>query len=141
MNSPITKLPDGSGCFTATIMSDEEAKALPLKERPLNHRISSEMYHAVFEAIGTASMCWHPRPSDGTFDTAAAEKVAVALCFKIANEIEVKLTKPEQALKQIFNATDPYADGAPDASAHDKLCNEIASLSRKWAPKQINSSL
>jgi hypothetical protein len=85
---PITELPDGSGCCTATIMSNEEAMALPLKERPLNHRISSEIYHAVFEAIGAASMCWKPRPSSAVFDSSAAEKLAVDLCFKIANELE-----------------------------------------------------
>lgn len=84
----MTELPDGSGCFTATIMSHEEAMSLPLKDRPLNHRISSEMYHAVFEAVGAASMCWQPKPSTEVFDSSAAEKIAVDLCFKIAEELE-----------------------------------------------------
>lgn len=69
-------------------MSDEEAMALPLKDRPLNHRISGEMYHAVFEAIGEASMCWTPRPSSEVFASEQAEGVAVRLCFKIAEELE-----------------------------------------------------
>lgn len=86
--TPITKLPDGSAFFTATIMSKEEAMALPLKERPLNYRISSEMYHAVFEAVGEASMCWNPRPSNEVFDTEQASDIAARLCFKIADEIE-----------------------------------------------------
>lgn len=30
----------------------------------------------------------------------------------------------------LYNATEGYADGAPDASTHDKLCNEIASICR-----------
>lgn len=30
----------------------------------------------------------------------------------------------------LYNATEGYADGAPDASAHDKLCNEVASICR-----------
>jgi len=84
----MTELPDGSGCFTATIMSKDEAMALPLKQRPLNYRLSSDMYHAVFEAVGHASMCWNPRPSSEVFDTSEAEKCAVDLCFKIANEAE-----------------------------------------------------
>jgi hypothetical protein len=88
MNTPMTKLPDGSGCFTATIMSKDEAMALPLKERPLNHRLSSEMYHDTFQAIGQASMCWQPRPGNQVFASEEAEKVAVDLCFKIANEVE-----------------------------------------------------
>lgn len=80
------------GCV-ATIMSKEEAMALPLKDRPICYRISSEMYHAVFEAVGEASMCWKPRPSHEVFDGELASDVAVRLCFKIADEVE--RTKPE----------------------------------------------
>lgn len=82
------ELPDGSGCFTATIMSKEEAMALPLKERPLNYRLDGEIYHAVFEAVGAASLCWNPRPSNQVFDTTEAERIAVELCFKIVNVLE-----------------------------------------------------
>lgn len=84
----MTQLPDGSGCFTATILSNEEALALPLKERPINHRISSEMYHAVFEHIGEASMAWSPNTGSAVFNSEMASDVAVRLCFKIANELE-----------------------------------------------------
>ena len=93
--TPIVELPDGSGCFTATILSKEEAMALPLKERPLCDRISSEMYHAVFEAIGAASMCWNPRPGDQVFSSEEASEVAVKLCFKIADELEELRAKSE----------------------------------------------
>jgi hypothetical protein len=88
MTTPITRLPDGSGFFTATILSREEAMALPVEDRPLCYRISSEMYHAVFEAIGEASMCWTPIPGSETFAADQAERVAVRLCFKIAKERE-----------------------------------------------------
>lgn len=30
----------------------------------------------------------------------------------------------------LYNSTEGYADGAPDASTHDKLCNEVASICR-----------
>jgi len=73
---------------TAIIMSHEEAMALPLAERPICYRISSEMYHAVFEAVGAASMCWSPKPSHEVFDTERASQVAIDLCFKIAEERE-----------------------------------------------------
>ena len=52
---------------------------------------------------------------------------------KLLQECEGELEKTTAALKAIFAATDPYADGAPDASAHDKLCNEVSSLARPWA--------
>jgi hypothetical protein len=87
--SEITQLPDGSGCFTADIMSKEEALKLPVKDRPLCFRISSEIYHAVFEAIGAASRCWDTDPT-GVFNAEAASKIATDLCFKIANEVEAK---------------------------------------------------
>lgn len=69
-------------------MSRDEAMALPLKERPLNYRISSEMYNSVFEAIGEASMCWNPRPSSEVFAAEQASDVATRLCFKIAEELD-----------------------------------------------------
>lgn len=89
--SEITQLPDGSAFFTATIMSREEAMKLPIKERPLCYRLPSKIYHDVFEAIGAASMCWKPRPGNQVFASEQASKIAVELCFKIAEEIE-KLT-------------------------------------------------
>jgi hypothetical protein len=84
----VTKLPDGSAVLTATIMSREEAMKLPLKKRPICFRISSEMYHAVFEAIGAASMCWNPIPGKQVFASEEASKIALDLCFKIADELE-----------------------------------------------------
>lgn len=85
--SPITKLPDGSGCFTATILSNEEIAALPIKKRPISARISSKMYHDIFEKIGSATMAWSPRPT-GVFNSEEASQVAVELCFTIADELE-----------------------------------------------------
>lgn len=91
--SKITKLPDGSAFFAAEIMSKEEVMVLPLNKRPICYRISSEMYHAVFEAIGAASMCWKPRPrKQAAFSSEKASQIAVDLCFKIANEIENRST-------------------------------------------------
>lgn len=115
-NTPMTKLPDGSGCFTGTIMSREEAMALPLRERPLCFRISSELYHAVFEAIGAASMCWNPKPSNEVFDSSAAEKIAVDLCFKMAEELE----KADQACDAMRSLTNDVK-GAVVALVDDRL--------------------
>lgn len=73
---------------TAIIYSDEEIEKMPLKDRPLCKRISGELYTAIHEAIGEASMCWNPRPSNEVFASEQASDVAVRLCFKVANEIE-----------------------------------------------------
>ena len=32
-----------------------------------------------------------------------------------------------EVIKSFYDDTEGYADGAPDATAHDKLCNEISS--------------
>ncbi len=73
---------------TAVIMSKEEAMLLPLKERPLCFRVSSEIYHKVWESVGAASMCWTPTPSTEVFDCERASNIAVELLFAIANELE-----------------------------------------------------
>ncbi len=88
--SEIVQLPDGSGCFTASVMSKTEAMALPVKQRPICCRISSEMYHAVFEAIGEASMTWKTEAGNEVFNSEKASEIAVRLCFKIAEELENK---------------------------------------------------
>lgn len=90
--STITKLLDGSGCFTAIIMSKEEAMKLPLEKRPLCFRISSEMYMAVWEAIGSATNCFKPKLNKREFNKKfipeKASNIVVDLCFKIAEELE-----------------------------------------------------
>lgn len=91
--TPITQLPDGSAFWTTTILSKEEVSDLPQEKKPLNYRISSEMYEAVFQAIGAASMCWSGTPK-GVFQAEKASQIAVELCFKIANELEAKQKAP-----------------------------------------------
>ncbi len=98
MNSPITKLPDGSAFFTATVMSREEAMALPVEQRPICYRISSQIYHAIFASIGAASLCWNPIPV-GDFDSAAASKIAADLCLKIAEELKEASAPPKTSQK------------------------------------------
>lgn len=51
---------------------------------------------------------------------------------KIRDEWLAEYVKARDTLREICDITDPYADGAPDATDHDKLCNEIASLSREY---------
>lgn len=81
-----TILPDGSAFSTATIMSKEEAMALPPKERPICFRLSSELYHDVWQAIGHASMTFKTEAGNEVFNTEEASKIVMDLLFKIANE-------------------------------------------------------
>ena len=75
----MNKLPDGSGFFTQTILSDEEIANLPINKRPLSHRISADMHESVYQMIGEASMCWSETPR-GTFHVEkASDWIALVL--------------------------------------------------------------
>jgi hypothetical protein len=37
-----------------------------------------------------------------------------------------QIEKMRDAMRQLYDMTEGYADGAPDASPHDRLCNEVA---------------
>lgn len=86
---------------------------LPLKERPLCFRLSSELYHAVFESVGAASMCWNPIPSKSEFDSNKASQVATDLCFKIAEAMENHADIP--ASDPISTALDKFAEAGAKA--------------------------
>ena len=73
---------------TVTILSKEEIAKLPQAGRPMCYRVTSEIYHKVFEAVGAASLCWNPKPNRLVFDASTAEKIATDLCFQIADELE-----------------------------------------------------
>jgi hypothetical protein len=86
MNTTI--LPDGSAFSVATVMSKEEAMKLPLKDRPICFRLSSKMYHKVWESIGEASMTFNKDAGNEIFNTEQASKIAMSLLFAIADEVE-----------------------------------------------------
>ena len=44
------------------------------------------------------------------------------------NELAAENAGMKKLIRQIYYDTETYADGAPDATAHDKLCNEISSI-------------
>lgn len=72
---------------TTTIYSIDEVRMMQPKDRPMCYRVPSGIYHAVFEAVGAASLCWEPKPT-GVFAVEQAEKFAVELLFKIAEVLE-----------------------------------------------------
>ncbi len=42
------------------------------------------------------------------------------------NAAKAELAAMKKVIRKIYYETETCADGAPDATAHDKLCNEIA---------------
>ena len=131
--TPMTQLPDGSGCFTATILSNEEALALPLKERPISHRISSEMYHDVFQHIGEASMAWSPNTGSAVFNAEMASDVAVRLCFKIADELEKSTQElQDEILESQSRLEKALADQRRNLCAESDALIEKLKQAREW---------
>ena len=57
----------------------------------------------------------------------------IAMCdFARQLERELNAAKAEIAaikkvIRKVYYETETYADGAPDATDHDKLCNEVSS--------------
>lgn len=89
--------------------------SLPVNERPLCFRISSELYTAVWESIGAASMCWNPSTPEfkGEFDSNKASQVATDLCFKIAEAMENQADL--SASDEIETALDKFAEAGAKA--------------------------
>ena len=67
---------------------------------------------------------------DGVVEEENAPFVWVRFSKSLERELNAA-TAENAAMKkiilQIYYDTETYADGAPDATAHDKLCNEISS--------------
>jgi len=62
-------------------------------------------------------------------------------CLRLASRFEHERDEAREeneamreAIKDIYYLTEGCADGAPDASAHDKLCNEIADKLKLFQP-------
>lgn len=49
--------------------------------------------------------------------------VSCSACNAMAEE----LAELKKVIRKIYYETETYADGAPDATDHDKLCNDISS--------------
>lgn len=68
--------------------------ALPPQQRPLNCRLPGHVYHKIFETVGSASMCWRPKPSSEVFDSDLAAKFAVELGFCVADALDAARGRP-----------------------------------------------
>lgn len=43
------------------------------------------------------------------------------------NAVKAELAELKKVIRKIYYETETCADGVPDATAHDKLCNEVSS--------------
>jgi len=69
------------------------------------------------------------------YKTTDGEVVMVEFARQLERELDearAELKSIRAAIQTIYYDTEGYADGAPDASRHDKLCNEIAATLKHY---------
>jgi len=67
---------------------------------------------------------------DGRLEDDNAPFVLVRLAKTLERELnaaKAELAELKKVIRKVYYETETYADGAPDATAHDKLCNEVSS--------------
>jgi hypothetical protein len=67
---------------------------------------------------------------DGRLEDDNAPFVLVRLAKTLERELtkaNAELAAMKKVIRKIYYETETYADGAPDATNHDKLCNDISS--------------
>lgn len=67
---------------------------------------------------------------DGVVEEENAPFVWVRLSKSLERELnaaKAELAELKKVIRKVYYETETYADGAPDATDHDKLCNDISS--------------
>lgn len=54
-------------------------------EKSMSERLPEFLFSSIHQAIGAASMCWIPQPSEQVFDSNRAAEIALELCRDIAD--------------------------------------------------------
>jgi len=66
---------------------------------------------------------------DGRLEDDNAPFVLVRLAKTLERELnaaKAELAAMKKVIRKVYYKTETYADGAPDATDHDKLCNDIS---------------
>jgi hypothetical protein len=63
-------------------------------------------------------------------ETVAANAAFIARSRNISPTMAKMLLVAVEGLERLYDDTEGYADGAPDASGHDRLCNEVSHVAK-----------
>lgn len=79
-----------------------------------------------------ASVVYKPTMKNKIKESADAERIVTCVnsCAGIPDPAAA-IQAVKQLLSTIYEDTEGYADGAPDASAHDKVCNHVSRLAKR----------
>jgi hypothetical protein len=96
----------------------------------LSETITPGRWEAVSEGVAPVNSWLHIAcdPCDATF---------IARSRNVSPTMAKMLLVAVEGLERLYDDTEGYADGAPDASGHDRLCNEVSHA----AKHQLNKIL
>jgi hypothetical protein len=97
----------------------------------LSETITPGKWEAVSEGVSPVNSWLHIGcdPCDGAF---------IARSRNISPTMAKMLLVAVKGLERLYNDTEGCADGAPDASGHDRLCNEVSHTSEHQLQQILN---
>lgn len=110
---------DGKGRTTWEKLAEQKAQALAKAESALTRALQERD-----EARASAALtCKESGVPDAETLVIYCRGMRAALAEVMAQRLVAS-----SKLARIYDMTEGYADGAPDATAHDKLCNEVSAI-------------
>jgi hypothetical protein len=85
-----------------------------------------------------AGIIIHGRNSGVTREQDERDATFIARSRNISPTMAKMLLVAVKGLERLYNDTEGYADGAPDASGHDRLCNEVSHTSKHQLQQILN---
>ena len=85
-----------------------------------------EQLESILSVIPADAPCLHAETGETVADYILDLQKEVGRVHALYFNDKQQLEAMREAIKDIYFLTEGCADGAPDASAHDKLCNEVA---------------
>jgi hypothetical protein len=129
MNAPP---PTGAELAALAILSERNVDLMERARVMFHKLLPDEKARAIYQALGSASMCWHPTPT-GVFDFTAAAVIGEALIEKLDLQTPPADVEPLMAFKALFARAARSMSGS-DADALQALSDAILSNDlAKWS--------
>jgi len=97
-----------------------------LEEKDWGWELSAEKYFADLHKL-----------TNEPEEVAEARASFIARSRNISPTMAKMLLAAVEGLERLYDDTEGYADGAPDASGHDRLCNEVSHAAKHQLNKLI----
>ncbi|CAB4156057.1 hypothetical protein UFOVP673_36 [uncultured Caudovirales phage] len=81
----------------------------------------------IYMTEGEIAMCDFARELERELNAAKAALSGRTVSCSNCNAMAEEIAAMKKVIRKVYYETETYADGAPDATDHDKLCNEVSS--------------